>query len=175
MFKIFIYFLILCFSSLSNIDASNPSAEELHIEYGGRALDALRRLLNFFESDAMNLNLDGLYGLRIAQGQLIALVQQDNILDENQIISSLIEQIQRIANVTLKQLEHDAPAYLHRFSLVSYQPFLAEYQAKKIKKQLIETGERSADFNEEESDRCFGELLGNFHELNLFSCHVFAF
>lgn len=164
MFNLFI-FLFIIGSSCSNIDAYNLSSSELHIKYASRALNALQRLLNFFESDASNLNLDGLYGLRIAQGQLIALSEQNDILDQHQIISSLSKQIERIANVTLKQLEHEASSYLHRFSLVAHRPFIIEYQSKKILRHLIDKEERSDAFDEEESDQCFAELLGNFPHL----------
>lgn len=158
MFNLFIFLLITGCS----LDASNLSSQ-----YGARALNALQHLLNFFESDASNLNLDGLYGLRIAQGQLIALSEQTDILDQNSIISSLIKQIERIANVTLKQLEQEATAYLHRFSLVARQPFIIQYQPKKIQRHLINNQERSNEFNEEKSDQCFAELLGNSPHLNL--------
>jgi len=160
---IFIFLLIIC-TPIQIISSSS----ELHLKYGSYALNALERLLNFFESDANNLNLDGLYGLRIAQGQLNHLHQvltssinkQFYLTDKNHIIHLLSKQIERIANASLNEIEREASAYLHRFSLIAYQPFIIEYQVRKLDKDLIETEERISDFNEKESDKCFGELLG---------------
>jgi len=160
MLNLFIFLLII-----QNIYGLNS---RLSIKHGGHALNALQRLLNFFESDARNLNLDGLYGLRIAQGQLNALDQhltssdhdENDLTDKNQIIQSLSKQIERIANISLNQIQHEDSAYLHRFSLVAHQPFIIEYQSKKIPKHLIKHDERNSYFDEEDSDRCFAELLG---------------
>jgi hypothetical protein len=160
MLIIFIFILLAATSS--------HSSTESNIKYGGQALNALQRLLNFFEADANDLNLDGLYGVRIGQGQLNALHQiltssvnnQIYLTDKNNMIYSLLTQIERIANTSLNQIARDASSYLHRFSLLAYQPFIIEYQPRKIHQQYIENGERSSDFDEEESDKCFGELLG---------------
>lgn len=164
MLNLFIFLLII-----QHIYGSNPSPlSELYIKYGSHALNALQRLLNFLESDAQNLNLDGLYGLRIAQGQLNALDQhialsshrENDLTDKNQIIQSLSRQIERIANISLNQIQREDSAYLHRFSLVAYQPFVIQYRSKKIRKYLIETKERNSYFDEQQSDQCFAELLG---------------
>jgi hypothetical protein len=163
MFNLFIFLLII-----QHIYGLNPHSSGLYFKYGGHALNALQRLLNFFESDAQNLNLDGLYGLRIAEGQLNALNQyiasssheKNELTDKNHILQSLSEQIERIANVSLNQIQRDDSAYLNRFFLVAYQPFVIESRSKKIPKYLIETNERNSEFDEEKSDQCFAELLG---------------
>jgi hypothetical protein len=172
MFIVFIF--LVTYTPIQIISSSNLPSPDFRIKYGSHAVNALQHLLNFFESDANNLNLDGLYGLRIAQGQLNALnqiltssINQENYLtDKNNIIHSLSIQIERIANVSLNQIEREESEYLHRFSLVAYQPFVTKYQAKKIPKHLIENGERNSDFDEEESDKCFAELLGKFNKNN---------
>ncbi len=167
-------FILVTHASNQIVYSSNVPSSELHIKYGGQALNALKHLLNFFESDASDLNLDGLYGLRIAQGQLSALHQnlissvnkEIYLTDKNNIIHSLLIQIEHIANISLNQIEHEATSYLHRFSLIAYRPFVIEYQSKKINKHFIEKGTRNADFDEEESDKCFAELLGKFKKKN---------
>lgn len=161
---IYIFLLATCVP-IQVIGDFNHSLPELHLKYGGHALNALRRLLNFFESDAKNLNLDGLYGLRIAQGQLSALkfaIYQEKsfMTDKNKVIHSLSTQIERIANESLNNIEREESSYLHRFALIAYRPFQVEYQSRKISKDLIDSGERSSDFDELESDKCFAELLG---------------
>jgi hypothetical protein len=162
-----VYIFVTC-ASIQIIHSSSHSSPDLHMKYGGQALNALQRLLNFFETDANNLNLDGLYGLRIAQGQLNALHQtlispqkkQIHLTDKNNIIPSLLTQIERIANVSLNEIERQAASYLHRFSLVAHQPFIIEYHSRKIHRHFIETKPRNSNFDEEESDKCFADLLG---------------
>ena len=150
------------------IHGANIRSYDSYVRYGGRALHALQRLLNFFESDANHLNLDGLYGLRIAQGQLDALHQtvtssdnkQTSVTDKNNFIESLSKQIERIANVSLNAIAYQTSSYLHRFSLIVHHPFVIQYRTKRIDRHLIEKGARDPDFDEEESDKCFAELLG---------------
>jgi len=175
MSNIFILILIT-FIPIQITYSSSFDSSELYTKNGGHALNALQRLLNFFESNANNLNLDGLFGLRIAQGQLNALNQlltssvnkQIYLTDKKNIIHSLSLQIERIANVSLNEIAREESLYLHRFSLIAYQPFVIEYQPRKINKYLIEHNERNSDFDEEESDKCFAELLGKLKKLAFF-------
>jgi len=176
--QLFIFFIIYSFIQI--IYSSTLPSPELHIKYGGLALNALERLLNFFESDINNLNLDGLYGLRIAQGQLDVLHEiltstsneKSHITDKNKYIQSLSIQIERIANKSLTEIERKTSSYLHRFILIANKPFKIEYQLRKLKKNLIENGLRTSDFNEDESDSCFAELLGTNDHLNTTKCLI---
>ena len=146
------------------------------MKYAGQALNALERLLNFFESDVNNLNLDGLYGLRIAQGQLNILIETLNsssrITDKNNYIHSLSIQIERIASRSLIELANTSSNYLHRFALITSKPFLIEYESRKINDKYVEHGDRTGDFDEDESDNCFAELLGSTDRPNATKCFI---
>jgi hypothetical protein len=172
--QLFIFFII--YSSIQIVYSSTLPSPELHIKYGGQALNALEHLLNFFESDINDLNLDGLYGLRIAQGQLNILHEilneKSHITDKNKYIQSLSIQIERIANKSLTEIAQKASSYLHRFILVANKPFIIEYELRKIKKHFIENGLRNSEFNEDESDSCFSELLGSSDHLNSTKCFI---
>ena len=160
--------LLLLASSLPVISRSVNPLPPVSTQYAGEALKALQRLLNFFESDAQNLNLDGLYGLRIAQGQLDALNQiltssskeGAGISDRHHIIQSFIDQIERIANVSLSVIAREQQVYFRHFALVASQPFVIDYQPRRIQRDLIISGPRNSDFDEDHSDQCFAELLG---------------
>ncbi|CAF4542093.1 unnamed protein product [Rotaria sp. Silwood1] len=174
-----IFFII--YHSIHIVISSSLPSPELHIDYGGQALTALKHLLNFFESDVNDLNLDGLYGLRIAQGQLDALHEILNsssnktnhrFIDKNKHIYSLSRQIERIANKNLLVLANTTSSYLQRFLLIASKPFRLEYELRKIKKKLFEHGSRSSDFDEEVSDSCFAELLGSNDQYNSTQCFV---
>lgn len=167
---LFFLFALITYTPTQFVYGSVVLSDEFRISYSGRALYALQRLLNFFESDANNLNLDGVYGIRIAQGQLNALHQvlkssndrESHVTDHNNIIYSLFTQAERIANLSLKQIAVESSSYLHRFSLIIYRPFKIDYQPRKINQNLIEQGIRNPYFDENISDQCFGELLGKF-------------
>ncbi|CAF4861078.1 unnamed protein product, partial [Rotaria sp. Silwood1] len=177
---IILFFICITYAPIQSVYSSDSSLSEFYIKNGGHALHALQRLLNFFESDANNLNLDGLYGLRVAQGQLNALDQSLRsevnkkiyLTDKNNIIHSLSTQIERIANISLNRIAQEASSYLHRFSLIIHHPFVINYQSRKINKHFIEHGKRHANFDEEESDKCFAELLGSSDHSNSIKCHV---
>ena len=159
-------FLLFC-PSIQFVSSLTLDSPQLQVKYGGQALNALGRLLDFFESDSSHLNLDGLYGLRIAQGQLNALNddlssdQHGDFTDRNHLIQALLTQIDRIANQSLTEIARTASAYLHRFMLVTSKAFTTDYEVKPINTHLIEHGSRTAEFDEEESDKCFAELLGS--------------
>ncbi|CAF1487486.1 unnamed protein product [Rotaria sordida] len=173
-------FIFIIYSSIQIVYSSNLFSHEFNIKNGGHALYALQQLLNFFESDANNLNLDGLYGLRIAQGQLNVLHQnlilsinkKNSLTDKNNIIHSLSIQIERIANISLNRIAYEEKSYLHQFYLIVYHPFVIDYQSRKINKHLIEHGKRNSNFHEEESDKCFAELLGTSDRLNSTKCFI---
>lgn len=168
------FYLIFIFL-ISTVHTSTLPSPELHLKYGGLALTSLGRLLDFFESDVNNLNLDGLYGLRIAQGQLLVLSNPRSritITDENNHIQSLAMQIERIANISLTQLTKQSFSYLHRFALIANQPFLMEYDRRKLNNDYLDHVDRVSNFDEDESDACFAELLGSIDRPNAKKCFV---
>ena len=176
------YALFVIFLSLPIIHSSttNLPSRELRLKHGGQVLKSLERLLNFFESDVNNLNVDGLYGLRIAQGQLESLNQIFNsavnqtvrITDKNHYIESLYIQIERIANRSSNQLKIKSPEYLKRFQLLTNKPFRIDYDIRQINPKYYETDSRTAEFDEEESDECFAQLLGSNDRLNTTQCSI---
>ncbi|CAF0771688.1 unnamed protein product [Rotaria sordida] len=178
--QLFIFF-IAC-PSIRIVISLNLPSHELHIKYGGQALNALDRLLSFFESDVNDLNLDGLYGLRIAQGQLDALHEiltstsneneNHHFTDKNKYILSLSKQIEHIANKSLTIIANTTSSYLQRFILIASKPFRVEYELRTIKKNLFESGLRESDFDEEVSDSCFAELLGSSDRPNSTKCFI---
>jgi hypothetical protein len=165
----YILLLIFCiiYFPIYNVYCLTLPSPELNIKYGGQALNALERLLNFFESDVNNLNLDGLYGLRLAQGQLnilheiVTSNENHRFTDKNNYIQSLSTQIDRIATKSLAEIARKTSSYFQRFSLVTAKPFIIEYEPRKLNKKFIENGLRNSSFDEGESDSCFAELLGS--------------
>ncbi|CAF1181318.1 unnamed protein product [Adineta ricciae] len=175
MLIIYTLFSLTCFVYSSALRSS-----ELHIHSGGRALSALQRLLNFFESNPKNLNVDGLYGLRIAQGQLQALEQmfksaeskRTHLTDHNQIVSMLLTQTERIANISLDALVSEQTSYLNQFFLVASKPFVIEYENRRIDKNFIVLSQRSSQFDEDDSDQCFVQLFESSRRVDIQKCTI---
>ena len=167
---LFIAVLLLC-SLISRLDGSTLPSSELRVKYGDQVLAALERLLDFFESDTNHLNLDGLYGLRIAQGQLSAL-HATHVTDEKHRIGSLLNQIDQIANKSLEEIAQQTSSYLKRFAIMTSKPFVVAYEPRQLNYDLIEHGERNAEFDEDESDDCFAELLGSADRANASQCSI---
>ncbi|UJR16605.1 hypothetical protein I4U23_003505 [Adineta vaga] len=161
MFQIFILFLLLQ-SSIHSL----PLVDD-RINHAGRALNALQHLLNFFENDAQNINVDGVFCLRIAQHQINALhqviISSTQLTDKNHFIQSLSIQIDRIANKSITEISRTGSFYYQRFSYLLSREFIIEYQSRKLDKSFIENNQETKDsfFDTELSDRCFGELLGS--------------
>lgn len=175
------FLLFFCICSTVHVKTSSAlQSSELHIKYGGEALKSLERLLKFFESDVKDLNLDGLYGLRIAQGQLDTLrdiminptKKNIGVTDANNHIQSLSNQIERIANKSLKEIAWKDRSYLKRFALIATKPFVIDYEIRNIREDLLETGERISEFDEDKSDVCFSEILGSNDRSNSSPCIV---
>ena len=149
---------------------SSVQSSTLNIEHAGYALNALQRLLNFFERDSQNINVDGLFCLRIAQGQLISLQQLltsavindegNYFTDQNHIIESLSQQIDRITNESWNEIVRRTPEYFQRFQILLSKPFTFESDAKKLQFNLIETNnKKDSFFDTVQSDACFSELI----------------
>lgn len=175
----FLIFLIII-ATIDVVKSLTLSDSSLRVKYGDEALNALDRLLKFFESDANDLNLDGVYGLRIAQGQLNALHEiltsksneNHRLINNKNYVASLSKQIERIVKKSLTILAKDVSAYLHRFLLIASKPFQVDFEPRSIKKSLLEHGSKSSEFDEDESDACFAELLGSTDRPNATKCAV---
>lgn len=145
-----------------------PSA--LNIEYAGHTLNALQRLFNFFQRDSRNINVDGLFCLRIAQSQLLALEQTMNSLntetgkrltDQHHILESFSQQLDRIINESWNELARRNTPYFQNFRFLLSRPFTFESHRKTLDLKLVETSTgKDSYFDLEQSDACFSELIG---------------
>lgn len=169
----------VCFCAPTVFSSALPPPE-LRVKYAGQALAALERLLQFFEQDAQDLNVDGVYGLRLAQGQLNALHEiftspsrnDARLTDSKHYVRSLSDQIDRIANRSLTAIASQSTFYLHRFALVTSRPFQIDYEPRTVQAHLIDKGVRNGSFDEDVSDACFAELLGSTDRPDATQCSV---
>ena len=164
LFSVLLTILILPTSAI-------PSSA-LGIEYAGHTLNALQRLLNFFQRDSHKINVDGLFCLRIAQSQLLALEQSMNspnteverrLTDQHRILESFLQQLDRIINESWNELARQNTPYFQNFRLLLSRPFTFESHSKTLDFKLIERNtDKDSYFDLEQSDACFSELIGEF-------------
>lgn len=162
----FVSLLLIVYSSflyLPNVENSkNPENSLVR-----QVIDSLSNLLNFFQRDSVDLNIDGIFGIRIAQGQLQII--KKNLIEENDrsssneifLVDSFSSQIDKIVNESLKNIRPEDNLYFKRFSQMVSSPFMVESRIRLIKRNLIDNGEKNEIFDEIASDQCFGELLGS--------------
>ncbi|XP_064619387.1 UPF0764 protein C16orf89 homolog [Lineus longissimus] len=131
---------------------------------------ALQRAVKFFEDDYKDLNLDGLYGLRVAQGQLIDVVhgvtsgKLDLPSDIKEKLIYLITRMERISQSVISNLKDTV--YYDKFKYVVARPFSADYNpARSVDNVDMDTSPLQIvddihNYNEEFGDKCFEELIG---------------
>jgi hypothetical protein len=137
------------------------------------------KLLTFFESDYENVNVDGLYGIRIAEGTIGQLVHKeyyDNLqpkrnYDQNKLKLLLKELNQRLKKLSQKvttSVQDKTPDYLKQFHYLVDKPFVFNRKEENSKKMInlnIEllisklVNNKISDFNEAFSDKCYEMLM----------------
>lgn len=153
-----------------------------------RALSRLYRLLNFFETDWRSINLDGLFGIRIAQGKLLFTnkstkkvnfllnflfkgvfnklnqVQKFKGLDEvlnyklKLSVHVINKRIIALANKTTDVVKNQEPQYWNAFKLLVDRP----YDPKVVQKVTgIVDGNYRKSFNNSRPERRFDEKLSD--------------
>ena len=174
MLHIFVSF-VLVQTVIYSISSSPVSISgDQRIQHASQTLNALQRVLDFFENDAKDINPDGVFCLRVAQGQLNALSQSldssTQLTDQKHIIQSFSTQIDRIAKKSIRQLADIDSVYFKRFSRLISREFMVEYRPRKLNQSLIEHNqEKDSFFDTELSDQCFSELLS---QMNAPSCAI---
>jgi hypothetical protein len=122
------------------------------------------KVLNFLENEYKNINLDGLYGIRTAQGALIDFKSSNS--DNKLIIKGLLNRLNALTNIALKHVQIDDKIYYDQFKYLIERPFnfnvknnipLNEsYYKQELKLKKLN------NFNEKFSDSCYTLLLESF-------------
>jgi hypothetical protein len=143
------------------------------------------RAISFFEQDLKNVNLDGLYGIRYAQGTFIGIISNAKHYDASkasstykfvkifQLLEKRIEDLSRSIMLNVKQKDE---RYFDNFMILIDRPFVWRPQStisadhsivinsKIYESSLIQN--EIKNFNEKSSDSCFTHLLGGISNNN---------
>lgn len=166
--------LIFYWGSVLPFDQRNNAMTE-------EVISALDRVLDFYERDYKSINLDGIFGLRVAQGALLSIIKdvqdgqlriEDNVLNR---VKELYNKASQIAGHALPYLQRAAPEYFEKFRKQVADPWLnfKPFAGKElIKKEYNPEIKRTAiDFDESTSDECMSGLTGTGSDGNQ-PCHI---
>ncbi|XP_022798729.1 UPF0764 protein C16orf89-like [Stylophora pistillata] len=157
-----ILFLSFCGSVLPFDQRNDAMTEEV--------ISALERVLDFYEREYKSINLDGIFGLRVAEGALLSIIKdvqdgqlrvEDNVLNR---VKDLYNKASQIAGLALPYLQRTAPEYFEKFRKQVADPWLnfKPFTNKKLmKKEYNSEIRRTAiNFDESTSDQCMSGLTG---------------
>ncbi|XP_041348010.1 UPF0764 protein C16orf89 homolog [Gigantopelta aegis] len=142
------------------------STPQRKTELLNKLLSAVEKAADFFSSDYANINADGIFGLRIGQGQLIQIFEDCNqrhcdekALSRIRRITSIVEETCKSAMPYLKQLDEK---YYNRFFPLMKEPYLLKYRPHTFRNlDKVKPG-TNTEYNEEDGDSCFARIMGTY-------------
>ena len=190
-----------------NLLANHVSNEEVHIDVDSqvarsavksdlkRLLRRFEKLLSYLESNHEQVNLDGLFGIRMAQSKSSASLtvarSWANIRSPSfqaaigrssgsKTLKALQKRVESLAELVVKSAKESTPEYFEMFKNLIDQPFLSS-RVHLVKPQVDESLMRAfgsygnSEFDEPFSDRCYSMLLGKSRTECAFSKDCFRF
>ncbi|KAL8560052.1 hypothetical protein ACOMHN_041521 [Nucella lapillus] len=137
--------------------------------------------LDFFSADLSDINLDGLFGMRIGQGQIIAALRECQSSGScprrlQRRLEALKDRLEITARRALNYVEVRDPVYLQRFLATVNQPYLLPYRPVTLTHLDDTPAGSDSSYDEEDGDRCFSRVLGTFMEAGkaVEACNVTA-
>ncbi|OWF40274.1 UPF0764 protein C16orf89 homolog [Mizuhopecten yessoensis] len=136
-----------------------------------RSLDATEGLLEFFSADYSSINVDGLFGLRVGEGQLLDAIDvcekkptcPFSILSR---LTALAVKLGTTCERALPYVEQADPAYYERFMQTIDAPYRLPYRVTTLSDDEVEsvTIGKNSLYDEDKGDACYARLLGTYEE-----------
>lgn len=133
-------------------------------------ISILERALLFFSSDYSSINVDGLFGLRLGQGQLI---EAANVCSKKEAcgtllgrLKSLNERLDDTCQKAMPYVDQSDPDYYKRFEETISKPYILPYTPTTFdpaELSALRLGANSS-YVEEEGDACYARIMGTFNE-----------
>ncbi|XP_056008776.1 UPF0764 protein C16orf89 homolog isoform X2 [Ostrea edulis] len=138
----------------------------------GKVLYNLEKQIDFFASDYSDINVDGLFGLRMAQGQMTSAVERchESSACSSQYLSKLKNMESKIGDTSDKALPYvkqSDPAYYERFLQTIGKAWILPYipvQFKETDLRSVTLGTNSS-YNEDYGDACYARVMGTFNSV----------
>jgi len=175
MVRTFPLFVLLLISALYTHNATSYRVQVAPEPWLARTLDALQRAVGYFQRNYDSIILDGMFGLRVAEGQIISALNYSRHAPVNSDVKKLLSRLQDESEYTI----HHAIAYLQQHDITYFnvfesfisKPFLIAYSERpthllwlprpKSQQQILEEQGGLIDiYDETAGDTCFSYLLG---------------
>ena len=138
----------------------------------GNLLLRILRIVESFEQDSHAVNLDGLFGIRIAQAVFAKLhnmdfIETDLVLNYKLSLSLgiLKERLYLLADKVAELVRVQTPDYYRDFELLINQPFLLQPPDRQSRfifsQQFTKTSSKNSQLDEKFSDACYSLLMRN--------------
>ncbi|XP_052270218.1 UPF0764 protein C16orf89 homolog isoform X2 [Dreissena polymorpha] len=161
-FLVFIFCLPIVY--LDNVD-----------DYLKAVLHSVDKIVNFYQSDYKNLNVDGLFGVRVLEGHLAAIIKDYESGKLQHLNQSQVDQMRRlkktattICDQALEHVRKDGEKYFSLMGMVLRTPWdNFDTSFKKVNLTLewtqaeYDRAKREVHMDESVSDRCMSELMGS--------------
>ncbi|KAL4223432.1 hypothetical protein ACF0H5_016903 [Mactra antiquata] len=140
-------------------------------------LKVVEKELDFFTEDYSAINVDGLFGLRLGQGQLRETLKECGQHGCDQFVlrkvTELEERLDRAANAALPYVETEDPDYYERFLATIDQPYITTYEPSSFEGVKATVG-NNANYGEDNGDACYARILGTYKENGRFlpKCNI---
>ena len=140
----------------------------------GRTVKSLEVVADFYKTNFDKVNLDSIYGLRVAQGSLATILKTlptDHSLFQK--LRSLHITMTNAAEKALPYLKEYQPDYYYLFKPVVDKPWSIFQDFKKMKNKTTPSNPELSEhyFDEQISDNCMTEMIGT-NANSKHPCHV---
>ncbi|XP_076452210.1 UPF0764 protein C16orf89-like [Babylonia areolata] len=130
---------------------------------------AVERTLAFFSEDYASINVDGLFGIRVAQGQILEAQKECQGSgscpeDLQRRLQAIVDQFDTAAEAALSYVKEEDPQYFRRFLQVIDRPFLLPYRQKTLQDLSKTPVGDDSSYDEETGDECLSRIMGAFVE-----------
>lgn len=152
-------------------DAQRLEEQRQQQELLEKTVAAVELGLSFFSQDYSAINLDGLFGMRLGQGQVIRAIQECR--ESSSCPSSLQrrlvainERIETTGRAALAYVKDSDPDYYNRFIKTINSSYLLQYNPVTLTDlHLIPPG-NDASYDEERGDQCLSRIMGTYVDDN---------
>ncbi|CAI9729817.1 Hypothetical predicted protein [Octopus vulgaris] len=163
----FLLFLVALFPTFDCGTATRASLENV--------VYSLEKLVGYYRLNYKRINLDGLYGLRILEGQLLLIVSEQDNGQLNHISPSLLSRLKilqrhttNICKEAIEFVRMDEETYYQKLKYLVERPWMVFKKDRKVSESLrwspdyYKRGkELYGEIEENTSDNCMQELIGS--------------
>lgn len=143
---------------------------EANDDVAQKVISALNNALNFYHRDFRSINLDGIFGLRVAQGAFLSILNdvrdgqlrlEDRVLKQ---VKGLYNTASLIGQHSLPFLKKSEPEYFEKFKKQVSDPWLSfkPFTNRQLQKRIYDLQQKRhfVSFDEAQSDKCMAEITG---------------